>query len=63
MATLAQIVYENGQHWVKKLSTGRYEIYRNDLTRAVRRGWVSYPNDDAKALQRAIADCDRREQV
>lgn len=63
MTTLNQIVYENGKHWVKKLGPGRYEVYRNELTHAVRRGQVSYTNDDDKALQRAIADCDRREQI
>jgi hypothetical protein len=61
MTTLAQIVYEQGHHWVKKLSTGRYEVYRNELTHAVRCSQVSYPNDDAKALKRALQECSRRE--
>lgn len=63
MTTLYQIVYENGKHWVKKLAPGRYEVYRNTITHAVRCGQVSYTNDDAKALRKAIAECDRREQV
>jgi hypothetical protein len=61
MTTLAQIVYEQGYHWVKKLSTGRYEVYRIECTHAVRCSQVSYPNDDAKALKRAVQECSRRE--
>lgn len=63
MTALSQIVYENGKHWVKKLSPGRYEVFRNELTCAVRCGQINFPNDEAKALKRAIAECDRRESI
>ena len=57
--TEGQIVYENGNFWVAKLGNGQYEVYKNMLTHAVRCGIVSY-NDNEKALNRAIAECDRK---
>ena len=58
--TEEQIVYENGNFWVAKIAIGYYEVYENKITHAVRCGIVHYPKDNHKALNRAIAECDRK---
>ncbi len=60
-AELASIIHEGKNHYVRKAGHGSYEVYRNGVTHATRCGIFQFSNDDAKALGRAIADCDRRD--
>jgi len=54
------VVHENGIFWVHRQAPGKYQILRTGATYSTIVGWVTYTDDDAKALKRAIAECDRR---
>jgi hypothetical protein len=54
------IVYEKGIFWVHRVKPGKYQILRTGLTYSTIVGWVTYTDDDAKAIKKAIAECDRR---
>lgn len=54
---LSDIVYENGNHFVLRVAKG-YEVYRNEVTTSRRvAAWHV-----ANGLERAIMDCDKREE-
>lgn len=55
-----QIIYENGNYWVRKVEAGHYEVYKNGITHSTRCSIVEYSDDDKKALAIAIEECDRR---
>ena len=54
------IVYENGIFWVHRQAKGKYQILQTGPTYSTIVGWVTYTDDDARAKQRAIEECDRR---
>ena len=55
------IVHESKRHFVKRLAPGRLEVYCNELTHSVRCAQINFPSRPDHALQRAIAECERRE--
>jgi hypothetical protein len=58
MANSSEILYENGNYWVRASEKGGYEVYRVNLTHSVRCAIIGYKGD--KGLARAKAECDRR---
>ena len=54
------IIYENGIFWVHRVKPGKYQILRTGTTYSTIVGWVTYTEDDATAIKKAIAECDRR---
>lgn len=54
----SDILHENGNHWVIAVPYG-FEVYRNELTHAVRCAQIGYKGQHG--LDRAIAECERRE--
>lgn len=58
MYNASQIAYENGEFWVLTLpDSGGYEVYRKGITHSTR---CAHYGRIQNALQRAIADADRR---
>lgn len=55
------IIHEGSGHHVRRVGPGHYEVYRNGITAATRCGIFHFSNNDAKALARAIAECNRRD--
>ncbi|WP_411887380.1 hypothetical protein [Hydrocarboniphaga effusa] len=61
LKTEALIAYEAGRHWVGRDTAMKcYRVYRQDATHSVLRGTYG-DGCEGGSLQRAIADCDRRE--
>ena len=56
----SDIVYERGDYWVSREDVGYYKIWRTGATCSTRVGTVCYSDDDAKAINKAIAECNRR---
>lgn len=56
--TEEDILFERGAHWVIAVPTG-FEVYRNEVTHAVRCARIGVKGE--AGLQRAIAECERRE--
>ena len=54
------IIHENGKYWVWRKNTGWYEVFKNVGTYSLRCATVSFGNDDERARNRAIEECDRR---
>jgi hypothetical protein len=54
------IVYENGIFWVHRVKPGKYQILQTGPTYSTIVGWVTYTDDDVKAITKAIAECDKR---
>lgn len=61
MLKLKDVVYENGQHWVHHVGPGDYAVYRVGVTHSTRCAQILWKSDPAKALRRAIEECNRRE--
>jgi len=57
---LDKVIYENGDYWVYDLGGGMFEVYRNQVTGAIRKSQITYTNNPDYARKRAIAECDRR---
>lgn len=53
----SDILYENGDYYVIRVKYG-YEVYRNELTHAVRCAQIGYKAEEG--MKRAIADINRR---
>lgn len=55
----ADILYQNGDHWIIADRRGNFEVYRLEVTHGVRCAIIgrNYTN----AFERAKAECDRRE--
>lgn len=51
------IVHETTSHYVTKKETGWYEVYRQDLTHAVRVATIHYSNAPDKAFGLAVDKC------
>jgi hypothetical protein len=51
------ILYANGRYTVRKAAKG-YEVYRDDVTAAVRCAIIGYEGNEG--LARAIAEADKR---
>ena len=54
------IIHENGIFWVHRQAKGKYQILQTGPTYSTVVGWVTYTDDDARAKQWAIGECDRR---
>jgi hypothetical protein len=56
----SDIVYESGAHWVLRVKNG-FEVYKNGVTHSTRCAIIGFKG--AEGLERAKAECDRREAV
>ncbi len=54
----SDIVYESGEHWVLKIKSG-FEVYKNGVTHSTRCAEIGWKGE--KGLNKAIAECKRRE--
>lgn len=63
MTKLKNIVYEQGDYWVYKKNHGHYEVFRNGITHATRCAIIHFSSDDKKALDNAIKECQRRNNI
>lgn len=54
---LKNIVYENGNYWVLKVTHG-FEVYKNGITHATRCAIIGYEGE--KGIARAIKEIERR---
>jgi hypothetical protein len=53
------ILYENGDHWVKKTPQATFEVYKNGVTCAERVASIGYKGPEG--FKRAKDEADRRE--
>lgn len=59
--TEREIIKEGKSHWIGKRSIGYFEVLKNGITHSVVCDTVHYPEDEEKALKRAITLFNRRE--
>jgi len=57
MTNPSDIVYEQGDYWVKRVAKG-FEVYRVGVTSSVRCARIGYGGD--KGLERAKSEIERR---
>ena len=55
---LEDVVHESKGHWVLRIKDG-FEVYRTGVTHSTRCSQIGFTGD--VGLQKAIAECDRRE--
>ena len=55
---LKDVVYENGKHWVLRV-TGGFEVYKINSTHSTRCAVIGWKGEEG--LSRAIAEADRRQ--
>lgn len=58
MTTISDILYENGNYWVRMHEKGWYEVYRVGITHSVRCATIGYKGNEG--LTRAITECNKR---
>lgn len=57
----SDILHEDGRHWIMRTAAGDLEVYRNEGTHSVRRAIIGFRDRPAYQMERAIAECERRE--
>ena len=55
------IIREGARHIIIRRAIGRYEVLRHAATHSIVCAWSTFPNDDARALNYALREFDRRE--
>ena len=57
------IIHENGLHWVSREGPGHFKVWEVTGVASYRRGTYHFSSRPEYALERAIGDCNRREQT